>query len=374
MKIINLNIDKDIDTDNKNENKLISLKKSYSFKKIINIETLQNKLLTKNIYEKDKKKSTNDKLYKSNSVKKIQIKINTDKINSINNTKDINNNINNNNENKISVNTKLINEINILSPENKNNNDIKFKHNTFKSPNNTIHKPNINIALSPKAKDTSKTKSKVSTNINVISTKTNVTKSVVQVTKNKTQSKMDLLKSQGKSLLLGAPKKECTICHKFIETHLLLIHINIHTTQIFKWLYLGSFENACDLKELRRNNINYVLNCAQECKNVNLPKSINQLHLNIRDEPEFNIKKFFDQTNEYINRVRTEGGNILVHCKVGRSRSVSCIIAYLIKYFGFNVDSAIKFIKKKRPQIMPNHGFVEQLKEYESTFKKKKQK
>ena len=29
---------------------------------------------------------------------------------------------------------------------------------------------------------------------------------------------MDALKSQGKSQLLGAPKKECTVCHKYIET------------------------------------------------------------------------------------------------------------------------------------------------------------
>ena len=108
---------------------------------------------------------------------------------------------------------------------------------------------------------------------------------------------MDMLKSQGKSLLLGAPKKECPMCHKYIETHLLKIHINVHFSQILHWLFLGNFENACDIKELRRNNITYILNCAIECKNKTLPKSINELHLDVRDEPEFNIIKYFDKKN-----------------------------------------------------------------------------
>ena len=369
LKIINLNIDNDIKEEIKK-----NLKKDFSSKTMLNIEQVQNKLLTENTKENDKnKKLINDKLHKSNSLNKIKIKISVDKIdnpNKDNNEISVNNTTANNNEKKILVNLKQNDNINSISnPEIKN--DKKNLRDKYKSLNNTMHKPNINININLPQKDAVKTNSKTTTNINVVSSQTNVTKTIVQVSKNKTQSKMDLLKSQGKSLLLGAPKKECPVCHKFVETHLLLIHINIHTTQIYKWLYLGSFENACDIKELRRNKINYVLNCAQECKNLTLPKSINQLHLNIRDEPEFNIKKFFDQTNDYINKVRNEGGNILVHCKVGRSRSVSCIIAYLVKYFGYNVDSAIKFIKKKRPQIMPNQGFIQQLHEYESSFKKK---
>jgi len=102
-----------------------------------------------------------------------------------------------------------------------------------------------------------------------------------------------------------------------------------------------------------------------------LPSDIKELHLKLVDEPEFDITKHFKQTNDFINKVRTAGGNLLVHCKVGLSRSPTVIIAYLIKYYEFTADSAINFIKRKRPQIIPNQGFIKQLYEYEKQFEKK---
>ena len=182
---------------------------------------------------------------------------------------------------------------------------------------------------------------------------------------------MDNIKGRSKSLLSDRPKAKCTICSKLIETHLLQIHINAHPSEVFKWLYLGTFTNACDIEELRRINIKYILNCAIECKNKNLPKDIQELHLKIRDIKTFDIIPFFQQANEFINQVRSVGGNILIHCKLGISRSAAIIIAYLIKYYGFDFNSAMKFIKKQRDRINPNVGFIEQLKKYENMVKNK---
>ena len=69
------------------------------------------------------------------------------------------------------------------------------------------------------------------------------------------------------------------------------------------------------------------------------------------------------------SKIRLEGKVVLVHCKYGISRSVSFIIAYLIKYFAYNVKSAIRFLKTKRNQINPNEGFLTQLYNYEKLFK-----
>ncbi len=57
---------------------------------------------------------------------------------------------------------------------------------------------------------------------------------------------------------------------------------------------------------------------------------------------------------------------------MGRSRSVSLVIAYLIKYHGYNFNSALNLIKERRNQIGPNKGFIEQLKKYENLNKAKK--
>ena len=354
-------------------NNSAELKKNKSFKTLINIEIITEKIISSkkrnNKYIKNNKKvnSNEDKLNKSNSVKNIQVKINTTKVIN-NNTK---NEKNTNNENKITVNLKKDIHATKISPDIDKINDNKYRRNfNYKSPENIHLKQNINNTINNKPKINSKPLTK--SNINIIPQKVNDVKNISEEKNDKDQNEKDISKNQTKNPLIGGPKKECNICHEMIESHLYKIHVkNAHLSQIFSWLYLGSFANACDLKELKRTNIKYILNCAVECKNENLPKDIKELHLKLVDEPEFNITKYFDQTNDFINKVRTAGGALLVHCKVGLSRSPTVIIAYLIKYYEFSVDSAMKFMKRKRPQIIPNQGFIQQLKEYEKKFEKK---
>ena len=164
---------------------------------------------------------------------------------------------------------------------------------------------------------------------------------------------------------LLSKKRECNKCHCLIDSHLFLIHYNTHPTEIFDWLFLGTFANACDIKELRRMKINYILNVAIECKNNNLPKDIKELHLEIPDYELFELYDYFDESNEFINKCKSEGGKMLIHCKYGISRSASFIIAYLIKEMKYTTDYALKFISEKRKQIKPNEGFLEQLYKYE---------
>jgi len=57
--------------------------------------------------------------------------------------------------------------------------------------------------------------------------------------------------------------------------------------------------------------------------------------------------------------------NVFVHCQMGKSRSVSFIIAYLMKYEKMKFDEAYIYVKKIRRLAFPNIGFMRQLKEYE---------
>jgi protein-tyrosine phosphatase len=57
--------------------------------------------------------------------------------------------------------------------------------------------------------------------------------------------------------------------------------------------------------------------------------------------------------------------NLFVHCQMGKSRSVSFIIAYLMKYEKMKLDAAYLYVKKLRRIAFPNIGFMRQLKEYE---------
>lgn len=163
-------------------------------------------------------------------------------------------------------------------------------------------------------------------------------------------------------------KKKCPLCHKLVDIYRFNTHINLHPSKILNWCYLGSYQNACNYADLKDLKINYVLNCAAECQNKNFPE-INYFQVKVNDFPNFNISLFFNKTNEFINKAKLSGGNILIHCQLGISRSTTCLIAYMIKNMGYSTVTAMQFIKNKRPQIMPNFGFLQQLKNYEQRLK-----
>lgn len=55
-------------------------------------------------------------------------------------------------------------------------------------------------------------------------------------------------------------------------------------------------------------------------------------------------------------------GCVLVHCGVGRSRSVSLVAAYLCRrYAGMSLDQALGLIAQRRPNICPWDGFKREI-------------
>ena len=63
-----------------------------------------------------------------------------------------------------------------------------------------------------------------------------------------------------------------------------------------------------------------------------------------------------------------EGGNIFVHCMVGKSRSVSVILVYFLMYEGIPIEEGLKKVKQTRPIAKPNINYMNRLKEFEKSF------
>ena len=164
-------------------------------------------------------------------------------------------------------------------------------------------------------------------------------------------------------------KTICPICGVSIKEKYLSNHSLIHSSEILSYLYLGSFGNAANEKELNNRKIKCIINCATECQNC-FPEQFNYLKIEGVDD-NFPIKSYFSKTNNYIKTAKAEGKNVLVHCFAGVSRSTSIVVAYLMKEMGYSFKEAYEFVRKRRPQVNINSFFVKQLVEYEKELKYK---
>nr|CAD7604548.1 unnamed protein product [Timema genevievae] len=68
---------------------------------------------------------------------------------------------------------------------------------------------------------------------------------------------------------------------------------------------------------------------------------------------------------EELHKNGNQGSKVLVHCKMGVSRSASVVIAYAMKAYNWDLKRALSYVKDKRSCIKPNTNFVTQLETYQ---------
>ena len=55
---------------------------------------------------------------------------------------------------------------------------------------------------------------------------------------------------------------------------------------------------------------------------------------------------------DWIDRAREQGGKVLVHCRVGVSRSATVTIAYVMKYLGISLIEAYLIVRSRRLSVL----------------------
>ena len=56
---------------------------------------------------------------------------------------------------------------------------------------------------------------------------------------------------------------------------------------------------------------------------------------------------------------------MLVHCRMGVSRSAAVVCAYAMKAYGWSYEKALKHVKQHRGCVKPNASFLRQLETYQ---------
>ena len=131
----------------------------------------------------------------------------------------------------------------------------------------------------------------------------------------------------------------------------------MYPIEIIKHIYLSNYYNI-KLDILIKLNIKAIINLSQiKFEYFNFE----YLEINVFDDENSNISKFFHTTNKFIINNLIKNNNILIYCFEGKSRSPTIILAFLIKKRKYNYEDAINLIKSKT-KIDINEGFINQLK------------
>ncbi|XP_076412870.1 protein phosphatase Slingshot homolog 3 isoform X1 [Peromyscus maniculatus bairdii] len=167
---------------------------------------------------------------------------------------------------------------------------------------------------------------------------------------------------QALELRLGCPLQQY---RDFIDNQMLLLMAQQdRASRIFPHLYLGSEWNAANLEELQRNRVSHILNMAREIDNF-FPERFTYHNVRVWDEESAQLLPHWKETHCFIEDARAQGTRVLVHCKMGVSRSAATVLAYAMKQYGWGLEQALIHVQELRPIVRPNPGFLRQLQTYQ---------
>lgn len=131
-------------------------------------------------------------------------------------------------------------------------------------------------------------------------------------------------------------------------------------------LFLSDYSAALDLEELDRNGILTVVNITDQpitnrMADMYASAGIRHYYLPCEDHPQQDIQQYFPV---FLKIMQDAPKPVLVHCRAGISRSATLAILFVMHYYREPVNDAFLRVRRKRPIIEPNHGFMKQLRNW----------
>lgn len=104
------------------------------------------------------------------------------------------------------------------------------------------------------------------------------------------------------------------------------------------------------------------------------------MQVNVPDDPTAFLPDVVDNVFPFLDTAREQEygtcvlllpqrKKVLVHCRLGVSRSASIVLAYLLKNSDKSLKEVWKEVREKRPIVKPNPSFIKQLMYLEAKWK-----
>lgn len=139
-------------------------------------------------------------------------------------------------------------------------------------------------------------------------------------------------------------------------------------TEVCEGVFIGTQYAAGNLNELKGNGITHILNVSAEVPNYfeGVNNEFTYKKEAIIDNLTYDIvgNGVLDGCLNFIEKAVGDGNKVLVHCQAGISRSGAIVVAYIMRKFELDYDTALKKAREKRNCINPNKSFESQIRNH----------
>ncbi len=133
------------------------------------------------------------------------------------------------------------------------------------------------------------------------------------------------------------------------------------TDNIYVGDYRSGVQAIADHKPI--TSIISLITVDEQCKLQYKHNGVQLYEYPFTDSPDEDIISHFETLQPIIKHALQQSGILLIHCLVGRSRSIGITILTLMSLYNHTFQSAYNLVNTKRGCFM-NRGFIQQIKNY----------
>jgi predicted kinase len=132
------------------------------------------------------------------------------------------------------------------------------------------------------------------------------------------------------------------------------------STIVDNFLFLGSARDAHSGQHMHELDIKHVLNVAREVPQTSVPLDA-YAATPLDDDDAQSIAAALPVALRFLDSARTAKARVLVHCVIGKSRSTTIVLAFLVARCDMSLLDAWRMVRAARPVVQPNANFLRQL-------------
>ena len=127
-------------------------------------------------------------------------------------------------------------------------------------------------------------------------------------------------------------------------------------------VHIGGYLAAASLRLVRGRGVTHILklfadDAAYAAGGSHRHPGVEYLVVAAADAPDFPLDRHFAECLQFIQGAVRAGGQVLVHCHAGVSRSATIVLLHLMIDSGLALEAAWARLRAARPVVRPNGGF-----------------